>query len=279
MREADWKRKFFIGKTEEVKDGKTEDLVKVLKSCFLYTPASAAPSLSAVHEQRVLPNAMEVKSYNVPLSLHQRDRLRAGDGFGHAPPPPPPNQRGGISDLVAQPREWNRTKAVPPGGSWYRPNKGTEPKQASGEKALGDLMRSVNGGEEWKLTLPAQLTAGQDMAALAVAGQPAKGSAGLVPARIVQAVQQRDPRCASCGIEVPGLLQITCGCAVPKRFRSPADAPSVPAEICAECFTLYKCNHFGTKRKGRRRCRRSDLGDFISEMYSDLGAHVTGLAR
>ena len=176
-----WIGDYFMEKSERVRSDQLEDLVAILKSVFLHTPAVAAPALTSKIVERVSPSPTEVDSYNFALSLHQRDLVRAGKG-------------------ATQPDEWQRTR---PSKDWYAPKKkGTnEPTPPSGQKTVGDLMRAANGGEEWSLEL---------------AGC---ANEGAIPPGIQQAIdfakapENADcPTCYKCKLPLPGLLTLPCGC-------------------------------------------------------------------
>ena len=173
-----WRSQLFEDKSEVILEGKADTLVKLLRSVFLHTPASAAPSIAPISIERVTPKPLEVDSYNLVLSLHQRDVLRSGRSGG-------------------QPDEWHRTR---PNNDWYREKKKRdehEPTPPSAEKTIGDLMRAANGGERFSLTCH------DDDAPKGIkqACEALKKGSGDMPA------------CASCGVSVAGLLQLPCRCA------------------------------------------------------------------
>ena len=174
-----WRSQLFEEKSEVVLEGKVNALVKLLCSVFLHTPASAAPSIAPVTIERITPKPLEVASYNLALSLHQRDVLRSGRGF---------------------PDEWQRTRPNP---DWYREKKKrdeNEPTPPSAEKTIGDLMRAANGGECFSLVCPAESQGKEIPDGIKRACETLRRGLGDMPV------------CASCGISVAGLLQLPCRC-------------------------------------------------------------------
>ena len=208
----EWRKRFFEPKTEQVLKNKTHQLTELLKAVFLHTPASAAPSIAPITVERTELRADEVAAYNVVLSLHQRDVLRSTQQ--RVPP---------------QPDEWHRTR---PSDGWYREKKRNDqhPPPPCGEKTIGELMRTANGGECFSL-------------------KPAVEDVEL-PESIRQAISAISkpggevdmPTCAKCDVAVPGLLTLPCNC---------------DGAICGECFKAYKCDEFDLKKtsgKGYKKC-------------------------
>ena len=176
-----WMGEFFMDKSERVWRDKLDALLAILRSCFLHTPATAAPNLGGDPiTERIELTPLEVESYNFALSLHQRDVIRAGRG-------------------ATQPAEWQRTR---PSDGWYVEKKkrgANEPTPPSGQKTVGDLMRAANGGEDWSLTMHGGGPAPAGIRRALAMGAEDEGGADC-------------PTCYKCQLPVPGLLTLPCGC-------------------------------------------------------------------